>query len=104
MHLHRGTTKPVIAVVGGESLLGKEVRELLDSSKLTASVKLIASVDTGDASILTRGRDEPLVMSPLQSADLATARIAILTGSAESSRKAYEQIRGASPAPIVIDV
>ncbi len=94
----------MIAVVGGESLLGKEVRELLDSSKLPASVKLIASVDTGDASILTRGRDEPLVMSSLQTADLGTAKIAVLTGSAESSRKAYEQIRAASPAPVVIDV
>ena len=36
----------MIAVVGGESLLGKEVRELLDSSKLPASVKLIASEST----------------------------------------------------------
>jgi len=85
-------------------LLGKEVRDLLDSGNLAASVKLVASADTGDASILARGRDEPVVMSSLQAADLAAARIAILTGSAESSRKAYEQIRGASPAPLVIDV
>jgi aspartate-semialdehyde dehydrogenase len=104
MHLHRATSKPVIAIVGGESLLGKEVRELLDAGQLAASVELIASEESGDASILTRGRDEPLVMSSLQTADLGTARIAILTGSAESSRKAFEQIRGATPAPVVIDV
>ncbi|MGD0436068.1 MAG: Asd/ArgC dimerization domain-containing protein [Bryobacteraceae bacterium] len=103
MHLHRGTSKPVIAVVGGESLLGKEVRELLDTGHLPASVKLIAAAEGADA-ILTRGHDEPAVMSSLQAADLGTARVAILTGSAESSRKAYEQIRGATPAPVVIDV
>jgi aspartate-semialdehyde dehydrogenase len=104
MHIHRGTSKPVIAIVGGESLLGKEVRELLDSGHLPASVKLIASDEAPDSSILTAGADEPLVMSSLQAADIGTARIAILSASAASSKKAYEQIRAVTPAPFVIDL
>ncbi|HYL35687.1 MAG TPA: Asd/ArgC dimerization domain-containing protein [Bryobacteraceae bacterium] len=103
MHIHRVTSRPAIAVVGGESLLGKEVRELLDSADLEASIKLIASYE-GEESIITRGRDEPLLMTSLQAAELGTARIAILAGSGESSRKAYEQLRRATPAPVVIDL
>src|SRR5260370_13042494 len=37
-------------------------------------------------------------------ADLGTARVVILAGSDESSAKAYEQIQGAKPAPLVIDM
>jgi aspartate-semialdehyde dehydrogenase len=104
MHLHRSGTKPAIAIVGGESLLGKEVNELLEASHLDASVKLVASYDTEDSSILTRGREEPLVMTSLQAADLGTSRIVILAGSKESSRIAHEQTRDARPAPVLIDV
>lgn len=104
MHLHRGTTKPLIAIVGGESLLGKEVRELLDAGNLAATVRLIAADEAAESSILTRGPDEPLVMSSLQAADLDTARIAILAGSSESSKQAYQQIRAAAAAPTVIDL
>src|SRR5260370_33460068 len=37
-------------------------------------------------------------------ADLGTARAVILAGADESSAKAYEQILGAKPAPLVIDM
>ncbi len=104
MHIHRSTARPLIAVVGGESLLGKEIRELLDSSDLSASVKLIAADEGEDASILTRGRDEPVVISPLLLADLGTARIVMLAGSRESSQKAYEQAKQSDAAPVVIDL
>jgi aspartate-semialdehyde dehydrogenase len=103
MHPHRSSTQPAIAIVGGESLLGKEVSELLEESHLPASIKLVASYET-DSKILTRGREEALVMSSLQAADLAAARIVILAGSKESSRKALEQIRAAHPPPVVIDL
>jgi aspartate-semialdehyde dehydrogenase len=103
MHSHRSAPESAIALVGGESLLGKDVRELLESSNLSAPVRLIASDEGQDSSILTRGRDEPLVMTSLQAADLAAARIILLAGSKESSRKAYEQIQGTG-APVVVDL
>ncbi len=104
MHSHRGTSKPAVAIVGGESLLGKEVRELLESGDLAASVKLIAADEGDDASVIARGEDEPLLMSSLQAADLGEARVTVLAGSRESSRKAYQRLRDSSPAPLVIDV
>ena len=103
-HIHL-VHKPAIAIVGGESLLGKEIHELLEDSGIKAEVKLIASENTGEeGSILTRGREEPLVMSSLQAADLGTAKLIVLAGPKESSLRAYEQVRHLSSAPVVVDV
>jgi aspartate-semialdehyde dehydrogenase len=103
MHSLRLVHKPVIAIVGGESLLGKDIRELLDESHLKADVRLIAA-DAEEGSIITPGPDEPLVMAPLLFADLGTAKVVVLAGSQESSLLAYEQVRNVSPAPVVIDL
>jgi len=102
MHSHRGTSKSTIAVVGGESLLGKEVRELLESGNLGASITLIASEASEDSNVIIRGAEEPLVMSSLEAPDLKLAKAIVLAGSAESSRKVHEQFRGA--APVLIDL
>ncbi len=85
-------------------MLGKEVHELIESSDLPASVKLIASGGNDETSILAAGRDEPLVISSLQTADLAAAKVVFLAGSEESNRKAYEQIQGMNPGPVVVDL
>lgn len=105
MHSHRVMPKRAIAIVGGESLLGKDMRELIEASDLGADVKLVASEETlEEGSILTRGRDEPLIMSSLQAADLEAAQVIVLAGSQESSQKAYEHARNLQPAPTVIDL
>jgi aspartate-semialdehyde dehydrogenase len=109
MHTHRGNQRATIAVVGGESLLGKEIYELLESRKVQATLKLVAAIEVEDAgktaaSLLTRGADEPLVMASIELADLGSARVVVLAGSKASSEKAYKKIRGAKPAPAVVDV
>ena len=93
MHSHRGAPRPTLAIVGGESLLGKEVRELLEESSLAVNIKLIASTDAPDSSIIAAGRDEPVVINSIEMADLGSAEVVVLAGKQESSRKAYEQIR-----------
>src|ERR1041385_443325 len=100
MHSHRTTEKPTIAVVGGESLLGKEVRELLDAGDLSAKVQAITSADEGDdATILSRAKDEAEVMVSLQASDVGSARIVVLAASGEANKKAFEQVRGLGPYP-----
>ena len=96
--------QPTVAIVGGESLLGKEVREVFESAELLASVSLIASEDRGDSNIIAISGDEPIVISSLQVADLATARVAVLAGSKDSSHKAYERIQAVNPSAVVIDL
>lgn len=100
MHAHR--SKASIAIVGGETLAGKEIHELLEARKLDA--ELIASPEPENATILTRSKDEPVVMQPFQAADLSAARILILAADPETSRAAYEKIRDAKPGPVAIDV
>jgi aspartate-semialdehyde dehydrogenase len=94
--------------VGGETLLGKEVNELLEARKIPASIELVASFDpdesTKAASILAIGAEEPVVMSSIESAELSSAQILILAASKESGHKVYDKIRGAKPAPVVIDL
>ena len=104
MHSPRSPQTSNVAIVGGESLLGREVNELLESSGVSAAVQLVAAGETNDTAILSRSEDEPILIQSLASADLASARAVILAGSHESSRKAWELIRAATPAPAVIDL
>ena len=108
MHARHSRPRSSIAIVGGETLLGKEVNELLEARKLPASIELVASFDpdasTKAATILAIGKEEPLVMISIAAADLASAQIVILASSKESGHLAYEKIRGAKPAPVVIDL
>jgi aspartate-semialdehyde dehydrogenase len=104
MHSHRSTERYSVALVGGDSLLGKEIRELFESSELPANLSLIASDESEDSSIIAAGREEPVVISSLQVADLATARIAVLAGSKQSSQKAFERIQAVNPKAVVIDL
>jgi aspartate-semialdehyde dehydrogenase len=107
MHSHRSSQRATVAIVGGESLLGKEIHELLDSRKAAANVTLVTSIEAEEmkgASILTRSADEPLVMASIELADLASARVVVLAGSKSSSEKAYKKLSSAKPAPSVIDV
>jgi aspartate-semialdehyde dehydrogenase len=108
MHARHTRPRSSIAIVGGETLLGKEVNELLEARKLPASVQLVASFDpdasTKAASILAIGKEEPLVMISIEAADLASAQVVILASSKESGHLAYEKIRGAKLAPVVIDL
>ena len=85
-------------------LLGKEVREVIESAIPGVKVIMIASEQGGEASVIAITREEPVVMSSLQSADLLTANVAVLTGSPESSLKAYDRIRAAASAPAIIDL
>lgn len=107
-HSHRTSSRTSIAIVGGDTLLGKEVQELLDTRKVPANIQLVASFEPEvagkAASILTLGKEEPLVMSSIEAADLGSAQIVILAASKETGHKAYEKIRGGKPAPVVIDL
>jgi len=102
MHAHHSGSKGSIAIVGGETLLGKEIQELLAARR--HNVNLIASLETDGTSILTQGAEEPLVMASLASADWSAAKVVILAGSKETAHQVYEKIRGFKPAPLVIDV
>ena len=92
-----------IALVGGHTLLGKDIRELLDSAGFAAEVKVFTAEDE-QVGILTAERGEATVIPPLESEGLGSTRILFVTGSPETSARALAIANRASPPPAVIDV
>jgi aspartate-semialdehyde dehydrogenase len=94
-------TTPVAAVVGGNSLLGREIRDLLAGTPM--KTKLIGADET-ETGALTEEAGEPAVITALDQENLSEARVAFLAGSAQSSRKALEIVHGLKPGPALIDL
>lgn len=94
--------QPSIAIVGSETLLGKEIRELARDRSLHYHF-LHIGVENEDSSRIAEEDGEPVVITPLDAAHLAAADAVLLAGSSASSHKAWELL-----APhrdmIVIDV
>ncbi len=83
------TERPLIALVGGDTLLAKEIREVLGERKPAPRVQLISASGDGTAKIAAED-DEPVVMAPLAAESLAGATVAFLAGSPASSRRALK--------------
>ncbi|HVX65174.1 MAG TPA: Asd/ArgC dimerization domain-containing protein [Bryobacteraceae bacterium] len=92
---------PVIAIVGGTSLLGRELRDLL--AGLPLLTKLIG-VDDAEAGTLTEQGGEPAIITALDEENLSGARVALLAGSAESSGKALDVVHRLKHGPALIDL
>ncbi|HEV2446741.1 MAG TPA: Asd/ArgC dimerization domain-containing protein [Candidatus Sulfopaludibacter sp.] len=83
-----------VVVVGSETLLGREIRDIVASGPAAFELRLIAA-DEEVAGRLTRVGDEPLTVTPLAAENLADARAIVLAASAEAGRKALEMAAGA---------
>jgi aspartate-semialdehyde dehydrogenase len=94
-------TGPVAAIVGGSSLVGRELRDLLTGTHFTT--KLIGA-DKGEIGLLTEEAGEPVVMTQLDELNLAGARVVFLAGSPESSRQAAEVVSRFHAGPALIDL
>lgn len=91
-----------VALVGSDSLLGREIRDIVATSDTGIDLRLIASED-GEAGKLTRVGDEPSLVEALGADSLTGARAIFLAGSAETNRKAVETADEAGGA-ILIDL
>lgn len=86
-------SRSTVALVGSESLLGREIRDLVSTSSPGFDLRLIADAEEKPGR-LTRVGGEAAVVAGLEAANLADARAVFLAGSPESSRKALELTRG----------
>jgi aspartate-semialdehyde dehydrogenase len=87
-----------IAIVGGETLLGRELREQITERDLAAEVVLIAA--EGQV-IAPGGDDEPEIIGAFSPDKVADADAVLLAGARESSRLALEHT---PPECLLIDV
>lgn len=71
-----------LAIVGGDSLLGRELRESLSNQRLAAQVDLVS--DSAGEAVLTEKDDEAVVMASLKRESLSGARVIFLAGSVQS--------------------
>src|SRR5689334_23056549 len=92
-----------VAIVGGESLAGKEVREVLRRRETAWQIHLIGA-DEEETGRITEEGDEPAVITPMDAANLSSADVVILAGSAASSKKAYELLIDNAPSTPVVDL
>jgi aspartate-semialdehyde dehydrogenase len=76
-----------VALVGGDTLLGKEIRELLDQNKPAPRVQLISTTAADGTTVIGAAEDEPIVMTPLSAQNLEGSLVAFLAGTAASSRR-----------------
>jgi aspartate-semialdehyde dehydrogenase len=81
--------RPLVAVVGGDSLLARELRELIGESKPAPRMQLISASTDGTA-LLAAEDEEAVVMVPLSPESLVGASVAFLAGSHASSRRALK--------------
>lgn len=91
-----------VALVGSESLLGREVRDIVTTSGAALDLRLIAA-DEEEPGSLTRVGDEAAMLADLDADTLSGARAVILAGSAESSRKTLDLL-GDPPDAAIIDL
>ena len=88
-----------IALVGGETLLGREVREVLGETALGQHVRLVAAADE-ETGTLTEIGGSAAFLAKLEPDAVEDADALILAGSVESSRIALE----ANPQGLIIDL
>jgi len=89
-----------VALIGSESLLGREIRDIVATSVTSFSLRLIADTEEV-AGALTRVGDEPAVVGILNADSLEGASALMLAGSSDSSRKALEFLDRAPGATII---
>jgi aspartate-semialdehyde dehydrogenase len=101
-------SRRTVVLVGSESLLAREVRDIVATSgpalggrlDVRIDLRLIAA-DDEKAGALTRVGDEPAVVIELTALNLSGARAVMLAGSAAANRKAVELAPEGTP---VIDL
>lgn len=91
--------RPLVAVVGGDTLLAREICDLLGQSKPAPRIQLISAA--ADAStVISAEEDEAVVMVPLAAASLEGSQFAFLAGSPASSRRTFRVNPADGPALI----
>jgi aspartate-semialdehyde dehydrogenase len=90
------------ALIGSESLLGREIRDIAATSSPALELRLIAAAGEQPGKLTLVG-DEPAVVGDLDADSLAGARAVFLAGSAESSRQALELLDH-QPGAAIIDL
>lgn len=93
-------TPATLALVGAESLLARELREVLAERPQSARVELISALE--QSNLLTEEDGEPALLRALTGESLEGCAVAFLAGSPASARRAHKLAKRGSP--VLIDL
>lgn len=94
------TGTPKVALVGGETLLGRELREVLEARGTGAVITTYASTGEGN---FGEEDGEAIYREPLEAQALASEHAVLIAGSSEGALKAYGLAKAAGGRPVLID-
>ena len=96
---------PVITVVGAETLLGREVVDVLGAKSLRAQVKLVSAAEPEESTggIMTEHQGEAVFLAALQAGELTGSSIIILAGSKEAAANVLAT-RKEADGPVLVDL
>jgi aspartate-semialdehyde dehydrogenase len=89
-----------LALVGAETLLGKELGTVLEGH--SSAVTIVSFAATGEGNF-GEADGEAVYREPLESKQIADVRAVLTAGSAEGAQKAYELVKAAGGRPVLID-
>jgi aspartate-semialdehyde dehydrogenase len=97
---------PVICVAGAESLLGREVIDILATRNLAAHVKHVTGLEEGEkpGGIVTEPEGEAAFIPSFRGADLVGCRAILLAGSVEAAAQAAKLLENEANPPTLIDL
>lgn len=96
-------SKNLFAIVGGTTLMGKELREVFEALPNAIETSLIGT-EAGESVGLIEDAGEAVVVGALDEENLGAADAVLLAGDAVSSRRAWDLLAPRKPRPLVIDL
>ncbi|MFL6351826.1 MAG: Asd/ArgC dimerization domain-containing protein [Bryobacteraceae bacterium] len=91
---------PRLALVGGETLLGGELREVLEGRGTGAVITTYASSGEGN---FGEEDGEAIYRDPIETQSLANEHAVLIAGSSEGASRAYGLAKAAGGRPVLID-
>lgn len=91
-----------VAIVGGDSLLGREVREVFNQQAPEVEAKLVGSA--ADSAILTEQDGKPVVITTLDTETLACSQVILVAETTETAGQRFPSVREDLPPAPVIDL
>lgn len=75
---------PRLAIVGSDTLIGRELRDLLSEKRLASALELVAG-SAGGENVLSEQDGDPVVLKPLRAESFADSRLIFVAGPKESA-------------------
>lgn len=89
-------------LLGGETLLGIEIRDLLSQRKLPVTLQVAST--KSDEKVITRDEDELLVISPLDASMVDGADVILLGGTLKANKMAFQLAKELKIRPAFVDL